>query len=112
VLLMCINLWDGIRAFEGVDGGFGMGLGTVVIWINLVMIGGYTVSCHACRHTVGGKLKHFSKHPIRYWMWNQVSKANTKHMQFAWGSLISVILTDIYIMAVGYGWITEFRFFN
>src|SRR6266478_3517119 len=47
----------------------------------------YSLSCHACRHAVGGRLKHFSKHPVRYWMWTQVSKLNAKHMQFAWISL-------------------------
>lgn len=111
-ILLVINTWDAIRAFHGEDGGFGIGLGTVIIWINLAMIWGYSVSCHACRHIVGGRLKHFSKHPIRYWMWTQVSKANAKHMNYAWASLFSVIITDLYIMAVGYGWITDLRFFN
>lgn len=112
VVLGTINAWDAIRAFHGEDGGFGIGLGTVIIWINLLMIWGYTVSCHACRHTVGGRLKHFSKHPVRYWLWTQVSKLNGKHMQWAWASLISVIVTDLYIWAVASGTLTDFRFFN
>jgi hypothetical protein len=100
------------QALQGIDGGFGFGIGTIIIWANLAMLWGYSVSCHACRHIVGGRLKHFSKHPIRYWLWTQVSKANAKHMQYAWASLFSVIITDLYIMAVGYDWITDFRFFN
>jgi hypothetical protein len=33
-------------------------------------------------------------------------------MQFAWASLISVTLTDAYIMAVSAGWITDLRLVN
>lgn len=112
VVLMCVNIFDATKSFHGADGGFGIGLGTLIMWINVIMIAGYTVSCHACRHTVGGKLKHFSKHPVRYQFWQWVSKANAKHMAFAWASLISVIVTDIYIMLVANGTITDFRFFN
>lgn len=112
VVLMFVNMWDAIRAFHGEDGGFGIGLGTVIIWVNLIMIWGYTVSCHACRHAVGGRLKHFSKHPLRYKLWTRVSKLNPYHMHWAWASLISVIVTDLYIMSVSAGWISDFRFFN
>ena len=31
-----------------------------------MMLWGYTLSCHSCRHVTGGRLKHFSKHPMRY----------------------------------------------
>jgi hypothetical protein len=33
-------------------------------------------------------------------------------MQFAWTSLITVMLTDLYIMAVSAGWIFDLRLFN
>ena len=72
----------------------------------------YTLSCHACRHIIGGKLKHFSKHPLRYRYWKFVSKLNPRHGQFAMISLFTVILTDAYIMAVSAGWITDLRIFN
>ena len=78
-----LNVYDGIQAFHGKDGGFGIGLGTVIIWINLVMLWLYTLSCHACRHIVGGRLKNFSKHPLRYRYWTFVSKLNPKHGTFA-----------------------------
>jgi hypothetical protein len=111
-LLLVVNTWDAVRAFHGKDGGFGIGVGTLVLWVNLVMLWGYSVSCHACRHIAGGRLRHFSKHPVRYWMWTRISKLNAKHMQWAWASLTSVMLTDLYVMAVAAGWITDFRFFN
>ena len=65
-----------------------MGLGTVFLLINAALIWLYTLSCHSCRHIMGGKLKHFSKHPIRYKAWQQISKLNARHMLLAWVSLI------------------------
>jgi len=58
----------------------------------------------------GGRLKHFSKHPVRYWIWTQVSKLNTRHMMFAWITLGTLSLTDFYIMLVSSGTIYDIRF--
>lgn len=44
----------------------GLGLGNVILWVNVIMLWAYTLSCHSCRHIAGGRLKHFSRHPIRY----------------------------------------------
>lgn len=112
VIFGLVNVYDGVLAFHGKDGGFGIGLGTVIIWVNLVMLWAYTLSCHACRHIVGGRLKHFSKHPLRYRYWTVVSKLNARHGQFAMISLFTVILTDAYIMALSAGWITDLRIVN
>ena len=111
-VLLLINTYDAALAFHGKDGGFGIGLGTVIIWVNLVMLWGYSLSCHACRHVVGGRLKHFSKHPVRYRFWTFVSKLNPRHGTFAMTSLVTVILTDAYIMALSAGWFADVRFFN
>jgi hypothetical protein len=105
-----INVYDAVLAFHSKDGGFGIGLGTLIIWINLVMLWAYTLSCHACRHIVGGRLKHFSKHPLRYRYWTFVSKLNANHGRYAMISLFTVIFTDAYIMAVSAGWISDLRF--
>ena len=70
-------------------------------WSTCILLWVYTLSCHSCRHIIGGRLKHFSKHPVRYWLWTQVCKLNTRHMQFAWTSLITLMLTDFYIMLCG-----------
>ena len=103
---------DAVIAFRNPAGQWGhMGLGTLVLIVNATLLWLYSVSCHACRHVTGGRLKHFSKHPIRYWMWTQVSKLNTTHMQFAWLSLFWVLLTDLYIRLVASGAITDPRFF-
>jgi hypothetical protein len=107
-----INLYDAILAFHGVDGGFGLGLGTIIIWVNLVFLALYTLSCHACRHAVGGRLKNFSKHPMRYRYWTFVSRLNPRHGRYAMISLVTVIVTDFYIMAVSAGWFSDLRIIN
>ena len=112
VIFSLINLYDGVLAVHGVDGGFGFGLGTVIIWVNIVALWLYTLSCHACRHIVGGRLKHFSKHPLRYRYWTFVSKLNPKHGTYAMVSLFTVITTDAYIMAVSADWFNDLRIFN
>jgi hypothetical protein len=112
VLISLINTWDAIVAFHGKGGGFGFGLGNLVLLVNVVMLWAYTLSCHTCRHIVGGRLKHFSKHPVRYRAWGFVSKLNGRHMQLAWITLGTLMLTDAYVMAVSAGWISDLRFFH
>ncbi len=111
-LLLLINTYDAAVAFFPAAGGFGVGLGSLILLVNVTMLWLYSLSCHACRHIFGGRLKHFSQHPLRYWLWTKLSKLNGRHMQFAWTSLITVMLTDFYIMAVSAGWIADLRLFN
>ena len=108
VLLSIINTIDAVLAFHSPTG-FGIGLGTIILVINVVLLWAYTVSCHSCRHIVGGRLRHFSKHPVRYRAWGYVSKLNARHMQLAWITLGTLLLTDFYVMAVAAGWISDLR---
>jgi hypothetical protein len=110
--LLLINTYDAVLAFFPADGGVGVGLGSLILLVNVVMLWLYSLSCHACRHIFGGRLKHFSKHPVQYWFWTQLSKLNGRHMQFAWASLITVMFTDFYIMAISAGWFADLRLFN
>lgn len=109
VLISLINTYDAIAAFRS-PSGFGFGLGNVILVVNVLLLWTYTVSCHSCRHVVGGRLKHFSKHPVRYWMWTQVSRLNTRHKAYAWITLGTLMLTDFYIMLVASGAISDLRF--
>jgi len=104
-----INTYDMIAAFRS-PSGFGIGLGNLILLINVILLWGYTLSCHSCRHVTGGRLKHFSKHPVRYRIWTFVSKLNTRHMQFAWITLGTLIVTDFYVMLVASDTITDLRF--
>jgi hypothetical protein len=110
-LVSLINTYDAVVSFHG-STGWGFGLGNVILSGNVVLLWAYTLSCHSCRHITGGRLKHFSKHPLRYQFWMVVSKLNTRHMLFAWVTLGTLMLTDAYVMAVSAGWISDLRFIN
>ena len=109
VIISLINTWDAIRAFHS-PGGFGFGLGNIILVGNVVMLWLYTFSCHSCRHIAGGRLKHFSQHPMRYRFWTFVSKLNTRHMALAWITLGTLALTDFYVMCISAGWFPDLRF--
>jgi len=109
VIISTINTWDAIRSFSGTHG-FGIGLGNVILAGNVVLLWAYTLSCHSCRHIAGGRLKHFSQHPMRYRFWTFVSKLNTRHMMLAWITLGTLALTDAYVMCISAGWFSDLRF--
>jgi hypothetical protein len=111
VVISLINTLDAVKAFHSPDG-FGFGLGNIVLVVNVVMLWIYTASCHSCRHITGGRLKHFSAHPVRYRTWTFISRLNTRHMELAWITLGTLALTDFYVMAVAAGWFDDLRFVN
>ena len=112
VLISLINTYDAIKAFETGDGEFGLGLGNLVLLGNVVALWAYTASCHSCRSIIGGRLNHFSKHPVRYKLWGWVTRLNGKHMQLAWLTLGTLALTDFYIMAISADWFSDPRIIN
>jgi hypothetical protein len=111
-VISLINTYDVIRAFRGADGEFGLGLGTLVMLVNVLLLWAYTISCHSCRHIIGGRLRSFSRHPLRYRAWTLVSKLNAKHMQLAWTTLATLMITDAYIALVAHGTFNDPRIFN
>ena len=112
VVVALILTWDVVLAFRNEDHEWGhMGLGTLLMLINVVLIWLYTLSCHSCRHITGGRLRHFSKHPVRYRMWTFVSRLNATHAKYAWYSLFSVALVDLYIYLLATGTFDDPRFF-
>ena len=112
IVVSLILSYDVVLAFRDEDGDWGhMGLGTLVFVVNIVLIWLYTLSCHSCRHIVGGRMRHFSKHPVRYRAWTFVSRLNGNHARYAWVSLFSVALVDLYIYLLATGTIEDVRFF-
>ncbi|MEU0488131.1 hypothetical protein ACOQFV_18650 [Nocardiopsis changdeensis] len=108
-----INTWDMlVPFFHGTDGGFGIGLGNVIMVVNVLMLWGYTLSCHSCRHIMGGRLRSFGRHPVRYRLWTGVSRLNDRHMYFGWASIATLIATDAYVALMASGVISDLRFFN
>lgn len=123
-LVFLVFLWkDAIEAWIW-DGRLSMRLGTLIMLVNMVLLTGYTFGCHSLRHLVGGRFDCFScpmnpasngkaEAELRpgYRAWRFVSNLNKNHMQWAWTSLASIILTDMYIRAVAAGAISDIRFF-
>ena len=91
---------------------FGIGVGTVVMATNVLLLAGYTFGCHSLRHLVGGGVDCFScarGGRARYTLWRGVSALNRRHMLWAWTSLVWVALTDVYIRLCATGVITDVR---
>jgi hypothetical protein len=113
-VLFLLFLWhDAYRAFF-FDGQLGMGMGTLVLLVNVCLLSIYTLSCHSLRHLVGGKLDCFSCATFgkpRHTTWSWLSFLNERHMLFAWMSLFSVGLADLYVRLVSSGAIRDVRFF-
>jgi hypothetical protein len=105
ILFLCFLWYDVFRAFD-FGGKFGIGLGTVIMLINVILLSAYTFSCHSLRHIVGGKLDCFSCStfgPPRHSAWSFLTVLNERHMVWAWASLISVGFTDFYIRMLASG---------
>jgi hypothetical protein len=105
--------YDAVIAFWR-HGEFGIGVGTIILTINVVLIACYTFGCHSLRHLVGGRKDCMScgKNTMQYQAWKKVSWFNARHMQFAWASLIWVMVTDLYVRLVSMGKITDLNTWN
>jgi hypothetical protein len=91
------------------DDGFGIGLGTIVLAVNVVLLSGYTLGCHVMRHVAGGALDEVSKHPICDRAYACSTALNYRHQLFAWCSLFSVAFADIYVRLCSMGIWTDVR---
>ncbi len=92
------------------DGQWRIGLGVVILTANAVLLSGYSLSCHSLRHLVGGRLDCFScsrRTKARYSLWQRLTSLNRRHMSWAWASLISVTLADVYIRLLALGVIVD-----
>jgi hypothetical protein len=88
---------------------FGIGVGTLVLAINVVFLGGYTLGCHSLRHLVGGIRDRLSGAPVRRTAYRCVSCLNRRHMVWAWMSLLWVAFSDIYVRLCSMGVWTDVR---
>lgn len=110
LLFIVILTYDAVAATQFSDG-FGIGVGTIVLTINVILLAGYTFGCHSLRHIVGGGCDVLSDKPVRRGLWGRVSKLNRKHMLFAWMSLFWVGFSDIYVRLCSMGIWTDYRLF-
>jgi hypothetical protein len=90
---------------------FGFGVGTIVLIVNVILLGGYTLGCHSLRHLVGGYLDQLSRAPVRKKTYDCVSCLNRGHMRWAWLSLFWVAFSDVYIRLCAMGIWHDVRLF-
>ena len=105
IIFIFILSYDAVMAFFQ-NGKFGVGVGSIILLINPILLGCYTFGCHALRHIVGGNVDCYScslRGKIAYKSWSIVSILNRKHQLFAWLSLIWVGFTDVYVRLVSSG---------
>jgi hypothetical protein len=100
--------YDAVISYQ-FPGGVGVGLGSLVLTVNAVLIWLYTLSCHACRHLCGGHVDMFSRARLRHRAWKFVSLLNRYHPVFAWISLVFIAFTDFYVWLVAAGHISDLR---
>ena len=113
-LFLVVLSWDAWKAmwFEDAatgDASFGIGVGTLVLTVNVVLLGSYTLGCHSLRHLIGGFLDRLSGSPARYQAYRCVSCLNARHMMWAWMSLVWVGFTDFYVRMCSMGVLSDWR---
>jgi hypothetical protein len=111
LVFLSYDVWRALWFTDSATGEarFGVGVGTLVLAVNVVLLGGYTLGCHSLRHLVGGYLNRLSKHPVRFAGYRCVSCLNRRHMRWAWLSLFWVGFADAYVRLCSLGVWTDWR---
>jgi hypothetical protein len=113
LVLVVLHWFHAIRAFN-FEGQFGVGVGSLVILADTVLLSLYVFSCHSWRHWIGGKIDKFSNNAftkLQHKAWARVTILNESHGLWAWLSLGTVCLADYYVRLVASGALTDVRFF-
>ncbi len=113
VVILSYDVWRALWFADLATGqeSFGLGVGTLVLAINVFLLGGYTLGCHSLRHVIGGFKDQLSGSPIRFTSYRCVSCLNQRHMRWAWFSLFWVGFADLYVRLVSMGVWTDLRIF-
>jgi hypothetical protein len=108
LIVLSFDVWKALW-FADASGrvSFGVGIGTLILLANVVLLGGYTFGCHSLRHLVAGKRDEMS--PARSTAFRCATCFNRRHMVWAWCSLISVAFSDVYIRLCAMGIWTDWR---
>lgn len=118
--VVLLFLWyDAVRAFffRDVAGTlhFGVGVGSIVLLLNVIALSGFSFGCNSLRHLIGGKMDCFTCSAVartRYKLWGGVSILNLKHAEWAWISLFSVGIADLYVRLCSMGILHDVRIFH
>jgi hypothetical protein len=79
---------------------------------NVALLSAFTFGCNSLRHLVGGGVDCFSCEKggaAKHAAWKGVTFFNRHHMGWAWASMFSVGLTDLYIRLCASGVISDPR---
>jgi hypothetical protein len=111
LVVLASDVWKAMWFTDAATGArqFGIGAGTLVLALNVVLLGGYTLGCHSLRHLVGGGLTQLSRRPAHYQAYRGVSCLNRRHMLWAWLSLVWVAFSDFYVRMLATGVWTDWR---
>jgi hypothetical protein len=111
LFVLAWDVWKGMWFIDAATGGheFGIGVGTIVLAVNVVMLAGYTFGCHSLRHLIGGALDELSGKAVRQPMYTCVSCLNRRHMMWAWCSLFTVGFADLYVRLCSMGIWRDYR---
>jgi hypothetical protein len=88
---------------------FGIGVGTIVLALNVTFLSLYTAGCHSFRHVIGGFKDILSRAPVRQKLYSCSTWCNERHQRWAWTSLFWVMFTDLYVRLVSMGIWTDWR---
>jgi len=110
IVLLAHDAWKAMW-FTNAAGGqsFGIGVGTLVLCVNVWLLGSYTLGCHSLRHLIGGGMDEVSKAGACHRAYNCVSCLNKRHMLWAWLSLFWVGFSDVYVRLCSMGIWKDFR---
>ncbi len=111
VVILSYDVWRALWFEDAATGQatFGIGVGTLVLALNVMFLGGYTLGCHSLRHLVGGGLDILARRPVRQTSYRCVSCLNRRHMLWAWLSLFWVAFSDLYVRLCSMGVLTDWR---
>jgi len=111
LVILSFDVWQALW-FPAPNGGreFGIGVGTLVLALNVVLLGCYTLGCHSMRHIVGGYIDQLSRRPVQKKAYDCSSCLNRWHMKWAFISLFSVMFSDIYVRLLAMGVWHDIRF--
>ncbi|OFV94190.1 MAG: succinate dehydrogenase [Acidobacteria bacterium RIFCSPLOWO2_12_FULL_65_11] len=110
--ILAYDAWKGLWFTDPATGtvSFGIGVGSLILVVNVVLISSYTFGCHSMRHFVGGCRDLLSRAPLGTKTYDCVSCLNRRHMLWAWCSLVSVGFSDLYVRMCAMGIWSDFRF--
>jgi hypothetical protein len=111
LVILAYDAWKALWFTDPATGQttFGVGVGSIVLAVNVILLSAYTFSCHSLRHLVGGCNDCVSRTAGNGTLYACVSSLNGKHMLFAWMSLAVVGFSDLYVRLCSMGVWSDLR---